>query len=60
MAARLYSRQLSGESLTADRSFYSFGAWALAVGTGAALLWRADGAVSLRHTVKTFGPRDGR
>jgi hypothetical protein len=27
--------------LTADRNFYSFDAWGLAAGTGAALLWRA-------------------
>jgi hypothetical protein len=27
--------------LTADRNFYSFTAWGLAAGTGAALLWRA-------------------
>jgi hypothetical protein len=41
LAGRLYPRLRPDELLTADRNFYSFHAWAAAVGTGAALLWRA-------------------
>jgi hypothetical protein len=41
MALRLYPRLRRDELLTADRNFYSFEAWGLAAGTGAALLWRA-------------------
>lgn len=41
LAARLYPRLRPDELLTADRNFYSFDAWAAAVRTGAALLWRA-------------------
>jgi hypothetical protein len=41
LANRLYPRLKRDELLTADRNFYSFDAWGLAVGTGAALLWRA-------------------
>lgn len=41
MARRLYPRLRRDELLTADRNFYSFDAWGLAAGTGAALLWRA-------------------
>jgi hypothetical protein len=41
LAARLYPRLHPDELLTADRNFYSFDAWAAAVRTGAALLWRA-------------------
>jgi hypothetical protein len=41
LAARLYPRLRGDELLTADRNFYSFDAWSAAVGTGAALLWRA-------------------
>jgi hypothetical protein len=33
--------------LTADRGFYSFDAWKLAAGTGAALLWRAPTGLRL-------------
>lgn len=35
------------ELLTADRNFYSFGAWALAAGSGPALLWRAPTQLGL-------------
>ncbi len=41
LASRLYPRLRPDELLTADRNFYSWDAWALAAGTGAALLWRA-------------------
>jgi Insertion element 4 transposase N-terminal len=41
LAGRLYPRLRPDELLTADRNFYSFDAWADAVRTGAALLWRA-------------------
>jgi hypothetical protein len=41
LANRLYPRLNPDELLTADRNFYSFDAWGLAAGTGAALLWRA-------------------
>ncbi len=41
LAMRLYPRLRADELLTADRNFYSFTAWGLAAGTGAALLWRA-------------------
>jgi hypothetical protein len=41
LAGRLYPRLRPDELLTADRNFYSFDAWASAVRTGAALLWRA-------------------
>jgi hypothetical protein len=41
LARRLYPRLHDDEILTADRGFYSFTDWGLAVGTGAALLWRA-------------------
>jgi hypothetical protein len=41
LAGRLYPRLRPDELLTADRNFYSFGAWSSAVRTGAALLWRA-------------------
>lgn len=41
MALGLYPRLRDDELLTADRGFYSFQAWGLAAGTGAALVWRA-------------------
>ena len=41
LANRLYQRLRSEELLTADRNFYSYDAWGLAAGSGAALLWRA-------------------
>jgi len=41
LARRLYPRLHDDEILTADRNFYSFEDWALAVRAGAALLWRA-------------------
>lgn len=41
LARRLYLRLRRDELLTADRNFYSYDAWDLAAGTGAALLWRA-------------------
>ncbi len=41
LANRLYPRLRRDELLTADRNFYSFDAWGLAAGSGAALLWRA-------------------
>lgn len=47
LAQRLYPRLLPGELLTADRGFYSFDAWALAAGTGAALVWRAPTQLAL-------------
>jgi len=37
----------SDELLTADRNFYSFDAWSLAAGTGAALVWRAPTQLGL-------------
>ena len=47
LANRLYPRLNPDELLTADRNFYSFGAWALAADTGAALLWRAPTQLGL-------------
>lgn len=47
LAQRLYPQLLPGELLTADRGFYSFDAWALAAGTGAALVWRAPTQLAL-------------
>jgi hypothetical protein len=47
MAGRLCPRLRPGELLTADRNFYSWDAWALAAGTGAALLWRAPTQLEL-------------
>jgi hypothetical protein len=47
MAGRLYPRLRSDELLTADRNFYSFDAWSVAVRTGAALLWRAPSQLRL-------------
>jgi hypothetical protein len=47
LAHRLYPRLNPDELLTADRGFYSFGAWALAAGSGAALLWRAPTQLEL-------------
>jgi transposase IS4-like protein/DDE family transposase len=47
LAHRLYPRLRADELLTADRNFYSFGAWELAAGTGAALLWRAPTGINL-------------
>ncbi len=44
---RLYQRLNPEELLTADRNFYSFDAWELAVGSGAALLWRAPTQLEL-------------
>src|SRR6266700_2136347 len=41
LAAKLYPRLRRDELLNADRNFYSFDAWSVAVRTGAALLWRA-------------------
>ncbi len=41
LSNRLYPRLRRDELLTADRNFYSFDAWGLAAGSGAALLWRA-------------------
>ena len=41
LADKLYPRLQPDELLTADRGFYSFRAWGLAAGTGAALAWRA-------------------
>jgi hypothetical protein len=41
LANRLYPRLRADELLSADRNFYSFDAWTLALGTGAQLLWRA-------------------
>ena len=47
VASRLYPRLRPGELLTADRNFYSWDAWKLAAGTGAALLWRAPTQLEL-------------
>jgi hypothetical protein len=47
LAQRLYPRLRRNELLTADRGFYSFDAWSLAAGTGAALLWRAPTGLRL-------------
>jgi hypothetical protein len=47
LANRLYSRLRRDELLTADRNFYSFNAWGLAAGSGAALLWRAPTQLAL-------------
>jgi hypothetical protein len=47
LANRLYPRLNPDELLTADRNFYSFGAWALAAASGAALLWRAPTQLGL-------------
>jgi hypothetical protein len=47
LGMRLYPRLRADELLTADRGFYSFEAWKPAVGTGAALLWRAPTGLRL-------------
>ncbi len=47
LANRLYPRLRHDELLTADRNFYSFQAWDLAAGGGAALLWRAPTQLGL-------------
>ena len=47
LANRLYPRLNPDELLTADRNFYSFGAWAAAAASGAALLWRAPTQLGL-------------
>ncbi|MGH8940404.1 MAG: IS4 family transposase, partial [Actinomycetes bacterium] len=47
LANRLYQRLRPDELLTADRNFYSYHAWALAVRSRAALLWRAPTGLSL-------------
>jgi hypothetical protein len=47
LANRLYPRLRRDELLTADRNFYSFDAWELAAGSGAALLWRAPTGLGL-------------
>jgi len=50
LANRLYPRLNPDELLTADRNFYSFGAWAAAAASGAALLWRAPTQLGLPVT----------
>ena len=47
LAKRLYPRLRPDELLTADRNFYSFDAWGLVAGSGAALLWRAPTGLGL-------------
>ena len=47
LAQRLYPRLRPEELLTADRGFYSWGAWDGAAATGAALLWRAPTQLAL-------------
>jgi len=47
LARRLYPRLHGDEILTADRGFYSFTDWGLAVAAGAALLWRAPTGLNL-------------
>jgi hypothetical protein len=47
LARRLYPRLHADELLTADRNFYSFTDWGLAVAAGAHLLWRAPTGLGL-------------
>ncbi len=47
LANPLYQRLNPDELLTADRNFYGFDAWDLAVRSGAALLWRAPTGLGL-------------
>ena len=47
LANGLYQRLRPEELLTADRNFYSYDAWGLAAGSGAALLWRAPTGLGL-------------
>jgi hypothetical protein len=47
MARRLYPRLHGDELLTADRNFYSYTDWGLAVDAGAQLLWRAPTGLGL-------------
>jgi hypothetical protein len=47
LAGKLYPRLRPDELLTADRNFYSYGAWETAAATGAALLWRAPTQLEL-------------
>ena len=47
MARRLYPRLHGDEILTADRNFYSYTDWGLAVDAGAQLLWRAPTGLGL-------------
>lgn len=47
LAAKLYPRLRDDELLTADRGFYSWGAWDAAQATGAALVWRAPTQLDL-------------
>ena len=47
LARKLYSRLHADELLTADRNFYSFTDWTLAVAAGAHLLWRAPTGLAL-------------
>ena len=47
LANGLYQRLRAEELLTADRNFYSYDAWGLAAGSGAALLWRAPTGLGL-------------
>lgn len=47
LATRLYGRLQPDELLTADRGFYSFGAWGQAAASGAALVWRAPAQLEL-------------
>ncbi len=47
LARRLYQRLRRDELLTADRNCYSFEAWDIASGSGAALLWRAPTQLGL-------------
>src|SRR2546430_14664127 len=62
-ANRLYPRLNRDELLTADRNFYSFDAWGLAAGSGAALLWRGPappGLPGLGGPAPRHGPAGGR
>ncbi|MDQ2788451.1 MAG: hypothetical protein M3Y73_01580, partial [Actinomycetota bacterium] len=47
LANPLYQRLNPDELLTADRNFYGFDAWDLAMRSGAALLWRAPTGLGL-------------
>ena len=45
----LLGRLEPGMLLLADRGFYSFGLWRMAIGTGADLLWRAESGLRPQH-----------
>ena len=49
LADELIGRLEPGMLLLADRGFYSFGLWRMAIGTGADLLWRAESGLRPQH-----------